>query len=261
MSNRKRMLSYRPWGSTEDGAIEFESLTSETLEGALNVMRDSFFPDESICIGCDLLSEPGASEELEQLCLHTAKDGVSVVAIDVASMEVVGVAFNKLHKRGAQNEKGYFEEFSENCKYKASKCLVDFMINVDSRVNLFKHYNVDCIMEIMFLATKKDFQRRRIGELLVSSSLELGRQLYKGVAVKTIVDFDEKSITNDDAIPSLVSAIMTSNYSQKVSHKLGFDTIIEVNYDEFTFAGKKFSERIGNIHKTCQLVARRLSRN
>lgn len=96
-SNRKRTLSYRPWGSTEDGTIEFESLTSATLEGALNVIRESFFPEESACIACDIQSEPGATEELEQLCIHTAKDGVSVVAIDVNTMEVVGVAFNKLH--------------------------------------------------------------------------------------------------------------------------------------------------------------------
>ncbi|CAD6244912.1 GSCOCG00013528001-RA-CDS [Cotesia congregata] len=255
MSNRKRTLSYRPWGSTEDGAIEFESLTSTTLEGALNVIRESFFPEESVCLGCDIQSEPGASEELEQLCMYTAKDGVSVVAIDVKTMEVVGVAFNKLHKRLAADQRGFFEEFSENCKHKASKFLVDFMISVDAKVNLFKHYNVDCILEIMFLATKPSFQKRRIGELLVSSSLELGRQLYKGMPVKTEVEIDELPLTNADAVPSLVSAIMTSKYSQKISQKIGFDNLAEVSYDEYTFAGKKASKRIGNFHKTARLKA------
>lgn len=90
------MSSYRPWGSTEDGRIEFESLTNETLEGALDVIRKSFFLYESVCIGVNLTSEPGASEELEELCLNAAKDGVSVVAIDVHSNEVVGVCFNKI---------------------------------------------------------------------------------------------------------------------------------------------------------------------
>ncbi|XP_074115050.1 arylalkylamine N-acetyltransferase 1-like isoform X2 [Cotesia typhae] len=261
MSNRKRTLSYRPWGSTEDGTIEFESLTSVTLEGALNVIRESFFSEESACIACDIQSEPEATEELEQLCIHTAKDGVSVVAINVNTMEVVGVAFNKLHKRLTQDQRGFFEEFSENCKHKASKFLVNFMISVDAKVNLFKHYNVDCILEIMFLATKPNFQKKRIGELLVSSSLELGRQLYKGIAVKTQVDIDEQTLTNADAIPSLVSAIMTSNYSQKIAQKLGFDNLAEVSYDEYTFAGKKASERIGSLHKTARLVAKRLNKN
>lgn len=90
------MTSYRPWGSTDDGAIEFESLTEDTLEGALNVMRKSFFPNESVCKGVALVFESGASKELEQLCLEAAKDGVSVVAIEVATGEVVGAAFNKI---------------------------------------------------------------------------------------------------------------------------------------------------------------------
>lgn len=93
---RKRMSYYRPWDSMENGQIEFESLSDETLEGALNVIRKSFFLYESVCIGVELNSEPGASEELEELCLNAAKDGVSVVAIDITTNEVVGVAFNKL---------------------------------------------------------------------------------------------------------------------------------------------------------------------
>lgn len=90
------MPPYRVWGSTEDRTIDFESLTNETLEGALDVMRKSFFVYESVSRGVDLLSEPGASEELENLCLDAAKDGVSVVAVDIHSGEVIGVAFNKL---------------------------------------------------------------------------------------------------------------------------------------------------------------------
>lgn len=93
---RKRMPSYRPWGSTEDGRIEFESLTDETLEGALDVIRKSFFVYESVSKAVDLNSEPGACKELEELCLNAAKDGISVVAIDTTSNEVVGVCFNKI---------------------------------------------------------------------------------------------------------------------------------------------------------------------
>lgn len=95
-NTRKRMSYYRPWGSMENGQIEFESLSDETLEGALDVIRKSFFLYESVSTGVELNSEPGASEELEELCLNAAKDGVSVVAIDIATNEVVGVAFNKI---------------------------------------------------------------------------------------------------------------------------------------------------------------------
>ncbi|XP_054016223.1 uncharacterized protein LOC128896783 isoform X1 [Hylaeus anthracinus] len=260
MRTRNRMSSYRPWGSTEDGAIEFESLTEDTLEGALNVIRKSFFVLENVCKGVSLTSEPGAPEELEELCVDAAKDGVSVVAIEVATGEVVGVAFNKIQVLNSNAEKSAFEEFGENCKHKSSKALVEFMVNVDSRVNLFKHYNTSCVFEIMFLATLPDKQQRRIGELLVTSSIELAKELKRGKSVKTPLKINnEKVIQNSDAIPSLVSAIMTSNFSQKIAAKCGFEVLARVNYSEFYFGGKPYSEKIGDEHKGCILVAKRLA--
>ncbi|KAK0080243.1 hypothetical protein PV325_000240 [Microctonus aethiopoides] len=256
------MPSYRPWGSTEDGAIEFESLTIETLDGALNVYREAFCKRENVCQAVELLDEPGAVEELGELCLDAARDGVSVVAIDISTREVVGVAFNKIQIRGNPNEVGSFEQFSKNCKTKSTKALVNFMIDVDAKLDLFKHYNADCILEIMFLATLDNYKQRRIGELLVSSSLEIGRHLFRGKSVKTPVEInDNETINNYNSVPSLVSAIMTSSYSQKISDKLGFDSLIDVSWDEFTYSGKKFSEKIPSFHKSARLVAKRLSKS
>lgn len=90
------MSPHRTWGSTDNGQIEFESLTTETLEGALDVMRKSFLVRESTCIGVDMLAEPGASEEILELCLEGAKDGVAAIAIDINAKKVVGVAFTKI---------------------------------------------------------------------------------------------------------------------------------------------------------------------
>lgn len=133
------------------------------------------------------------------------------------------------------------------------------MINVDSRVNLFKHYNVNCILEIMFLATLPTYWRRRIGELLVSSSLEIGKELKRGKNVKTPVTVhDNDEVTNAEMVPLLASAIMTSNYSIKIALKFGFEQHAEVPYDEFKFNEKKFSERISKEHRKCILVAKRL---
>ena len=283
------MSPYRVWGSTKDETVDFESLTNDTLEGALDVIRKSFFIYENVCRGVDLLSEPGASKELEELCLKTAKDGVSVVAVDVDSGEVIGVAFNKIQVNrneqkiqynqqyqtytvfdiiyiyfffqllNSSSEKSAFEIFSENCKYKSSKALVDFMINMDARINLFKHYNTDCIFEIMFLATLPNCQKRRIGELLVSTSIEVAKELKKGNIVKTPVTInDDNNIQNLEALPNLVSALMTSNYSQKIAAKCGFENLASVSFEEFQFKGKTFSERIENEHRNCVLVAKRL---
>jgi len=134
------------------------------------------------------------------------------------------------------------------------------MINVDSQINLFEHYGVKCIFEIMFLATLPAYGKRRIGEMLVSSSLEIGKELRHDKNVRIPVTIHgSNEVTNTDAVPSLASAIMTSNYSYRIAMKLRFDELLKISYDKFEFNGKKFSERIGQEHRQCVLVAKRLS--
>lgn len=262
MSNvpHQRIPSYRKWGISADGTIEFISLTEKTLEGALNVIRRSFFVRENVSIGVGLLSEPGASDELEELCMEAAKDGVSIVAVNLATKDVVGVAFNKIQVKKPPSEKSDFELFSkERCKCKASQALLDFMISIDSRMNLFERYDVDCILEVMFLATSPDYGQRGIGELLVASSVEIARQLKSGKPVKTPVVIDgDGSPKNSRAVPHLVSAIMTSNYSQKIATKCGFVSLVRVAYDTYRLVDGTLGSRISKEHPDCVLVAKHL---
>ncbi|XP_029157403.1 uncharacterized protein LOC114929870 isoform X2 [Nylanderia fulva] len=255
---RERMCYYQPWGSIEDGRIEFETLTDETLQGALDVIRKSFCVHESVCKAVELMSEPGASEELIELCLNAAKDGVTVVAIDIITNEVVGVCFNKLQVYSDSSEKSFFEQFRDNCKYESSKYLMNLMIDVDSRINLFKHYNVHCILELMFLATLPAYGKRGIGESLIASSLALGKELRRDKIKKIPITINgNNELTNADKVPTLASAIMTSSYSQRIATKLHFNQLIEVSYDEFEFNGKKFSEKLEKEkQKKCTLVAK-----
>lgn len=136
---------------------------------------------------------------------------------------------------------------------------MEFMMGVDSKVNLFKHYNVECILEIMFLVTSPTHTRRRIAELLVSCSMEIGKELKNGKAVKSpvMIKGDDR-IHNYDCVPGLVSAIMTSNYSKKVATKLGFDLLYEAFYDQYHHDGAKYSDRIGKEHLSSILCAKRL---
>ncbi|XP_008547644.1 uncharacterized protein LOC103571298 [Microplitis demolitor] len=249
------------WGSTEDGEIIFESLTSETLDGALNVIRTSFFTDENMCKGCGLLSELGASEEVEQLILEIVKDGISIVAKDVITNEVVGTIFNKLFTPGDGSLVSQLKKCRKNLKYEAAKCFIDSFIDVESRVDLFERYNADCIMEMTFLAARRDYRRRGIAGLLVSSSIKLGRQLYKGMPVNISVNNDGKSITNGDNIPSLIAATMSSKYSQKLLDKFAFVKVLEVSLNEVMFEGISLSEKIGNTNQTAIIGVKSLYTN
>lgn len=62
----------------------------------IQVIREGFCKDEAVCIGTEVNLNPRAIEEIIELCAYAALDGVSLVAIDVNSNEVVAVAFNKI---------------------------------------------------------------------------------------------------------------------------------------------------------------------
>lgn len=78
------------------GSIDFVSLTNETLQGALNVLYEAFFPHENVCCATGLSENRSAMKELEELTVNTARDGVSIIAVEKSSGDVLGAAFNKL---------------------------------------------------------------------------------------------------------------------------------------------------------------------
>lgn len=134
---------------------------------------------------------------------------------------------------------------------------MDFMINVDARWNLFANYNVNCLLEVMCLAVLPEYGQRRIGESLISTVLKIGTELKKGNDVRVPVMIrGNNEVANANKVPSLVSAIMTSKYSQRIAIKLGFQELVRVSFEEFEFKGKKFSDRITSIHKDSTLVAK-----
>lgn len=81
------------------GLIEYVSLCAEQLESALDVMRNAFFLHENVCRAVGLPDDIEGQKELEDLCINTAQDGVSIIAIDRSTGKVVGTAFNKLQVR------------------------------------------------------------------------------------------------------------------------------------------------------------------
>ncbi|XP_076384281.1 uncharacterized protein LOC143262258 [Megalopta genalis] len=236
------------WGSIEGGEIEFESLTEDTLEGALQVIRKSFFPNESICKAVNLISAPCSVRALEELCVEIAKDGVSIVAVDVKTGEVVGVVLNKIkilrdhpmprdpvtnprrpcgrppfrrHRPVLWRpcQKSWLERFKDNCVHHRARGYVDFLIAIHSKINLFKYYNIDCIMELMFLATLPEMQQRKIGEGLVSVSVEVANALNNGQQVKVpISDTGINSVINNFlSIPNLSTKMGTGYITMTVS--------------------------------------------
>jgi hypothetical protein len=71
-------------------------MRGDQLAGAIDVMRESFFPHENISKALRLNERTHASAQTERLARLAANDGASIVAVEVASGRVIGVAFNKI---------------------------------------------------------------------------------------------------------------------------------------------------------------------
>lgn len=137
----------------------------------------------------------------------------------------------------------FFDKFkNDHCKSEKSKALIDFMIMVDSKVDLFQLHNTDCSFEIMFLATLPEFGQRSIGRVLCECSIAIAADLKNGHSF----DLRTSDLKVDHKIPDVVTAIFTSRYSQRVGELLGFTTHFETSYTEIAFHGKTYAERITN---------------
>ncbi|CAK1556154.1 unnamed protein product [Leptosia nina] len=251
------------WYTTDNGKYRIESLSTKTFEGALNVIRESFCQNEYVCIGCGINKNAAAAEELLELCADAALDGVSLVAVASDTGEVVAVTFNKIQvQTSSASEKAFFEIFAEErCKEAASRSLIQFMANVDSRCNLFEKYGVDCSLEIMFLATLREHRGLHLARHLCKISIELAKKIRHGpIAPITVQDLGPKYsmlvVRKPIAsYPKICQAIWTSAGSQKVGKALKFTVHLTVPLSEFVFDGKTYSERIGNESALCEVAA------
>uniref|UniRef100_A0A182SBC2 N-acetyltransferase domain-containing protein n=1 Tax=Anopheles maculatus TaxID=74869 RepID=A0A182SBC2_9DIPT len=239
------------------GDIEILRYDDRYREQSMEVLRKSFFLHEMVCIGAEVDLTPQAQKDLEQLCLDVADAGVSMIARHVPSDTIVGVSFNVLQTPSGPDDANYFEQFRDNkCTNDSSRSLMQYMITMDAKVNLFERFNVSCLLEIMFLATLPSYEGHGVGTKLVRESVRLAKELKSGKAVPTKASAGESSGTFIK--PQLVSANFTSRISQRVGEKVGFTIINQVPHSEFVYNGRTYSDRIGPEHPFSILVVKHI---
>nr|KAF7427135.1 hypothetical protein H0235_006829 [Vespula pensylvanica] len=234
----------------QENGIDYVLLTNNRLEEALRIQA-STMADENIAIGLDMFEESGAPEEMQLIFREVVKDGVSIIALDSDTNEMAGIPLK-------DGEEDAFESFMEkNIKHRSCIELINFLNNVESKVNIFEKYNVDAMMEMFYLGTDTKYRGRGIGKILTECTLKLGKMLQNGEIKKVSMVTDE-TIVLEAAIPKVVIAVYTSNYSIRIGEKLNGEFLVNVFYEDFIINGKKMSERIGSNHKRVALVAYKL---
>lgn len=128
---------------------------------------------------------------------------------------------------------------------------MDYMIVADSRVDIYSRFRVDVVMEIMFLAVLREYEGKGIGVNLCKHSVEMAKNLKHGKDL-------EKFLSPGVAPPQLVVALWTGRGSQSIGRKLGFEIVFQEPFSNFSFRGKTFSERVGDLSLLHHVAVKRI---
>lgn len=109
------------------------------------------------------------------------------------------------------------------------------------------------MFELMFLGVLQEFGRKGIGYHMCRYSAQLANELRTGRSLGMLrYERDKKKR------PQAISAIFASNYSQRIGQLLKMDALVTVRYEDFVYDGKTYAERIGPVHRTSILMAKKL---
>lgn len=129
-------------------------------------------------------------------------------------------------------------------------------MDFDNRCDLFTLLDVDCLFEIMFMATLPSHRGKQISSKLCEASILLAETLNRGENVKVSLDGGSLSL---EPVPKVIWAIFTSFISQRIGEKLGFMRELIVSYDELMFEGQKYSSKIDSKTPSCTIEYKRLN--
>ncbi|XP_045470315.1 uncharacterized protein LOC123677686 [Harmonia axyridis] len=261
LSLRKRTHNLREmegkiWETSDNGDIEIISLTEKYLNESLELLQNVFFTEEFTATACGVPNDPEAKKEWGEICLAVANEGVSVVAIDRKKDKVAAVAFNKLYQKiNSKNSISLYDKCLKSFKNQSAKDLIMCCKQMDNTTDLFDKCGCNCYLELMFLATSPNYKGQRLATKLTNATIELTRQLHQGNNVKKSLN---GTMLHNEPRPGAVVAVFTSNISQKLAEKLGFETAACIFYKDMMRNGKSYYELIDKKQEKILIVFKKL---
>ena len=117
-------------------------------------------------------------------------------------------------------------------------CLVDVMAELDRRCNVFDHYHMDEVFQFFGLVVHRDNRRRGIGKKLMRAAVFFVQNLDVGDVV--------------------IKGTASSNISQRLYEKFGFEMLSKMTYDDYKFEGEHVLSDTGE-NKTQKLYGMRVN--
>ena len=82
--------------TSHEGQFSYTILPTDRRNEALNLLEKGFYPHENICKSINFSENPKAVAELNELATEAIKDGVSIMAVDNTTNDIIGLSINKI---------------------------------------------------------------------------------------------------------------------------------------------------------------------
>lgn len=194
-----------------------ELITQDRYDDVKDIMVNHFMPDETICKAFGVVWNPFS----EQKFLAVLKLNLSIMAVSEDTNEVMGIRTCRVTKKNDVND------FSD-VTYENVKDLWTFLCHRDNEMDLFNRFNLTEIFHFVNLGVHRKYRRRGLGYILLSAGVALAKELgFKAVKGEG-----------------------TSNFSQRIYEKRGFETVLEIPYNQYKYKDGYLGERTGEHTST-----------
>lgn len=187
--------------------MEFGPVPPARFDEVIQHLRLSF-PDEPLNVSIGLCKYGEPCELLEHHDLMTLQEGLSVMAVDVKTGEIAGVALNGISRPG-DVEKALEEMASiDNLQFHR---IFGLLHNANKELDLFTKYDTDKIFELRILSVGSNFR---------------GRGLAKELCVRS-------ELIAEECGAKIIKVDATSLFTQKICESAGFKSIKDIRYHDF----------------------------
>lgn len=215
------MSSSAPAPAASSAPLSYEIRPLRQADGARMIafLRRLFFRDEPLNVAVQLVP-PGEDTcaELEDYCLASLPDDLSLMAVDASSGELLAVCINGLHEPGGEAEG---EAAAARCPNARFRRILQLLAFVDARASAalrqrFPDPADRRQLEVRILSVDGAARGRGLATALISRTSELARE--RGIP--------------------LVRVDCTSHYSARAVGRLGFERVFSLPYSQYRRDGQ-----------------------
>lgn len=194
-----------------------ELIQEDRYVDVMDIMANQFMPDETICGAFGVVWNQFSEQKISSVL----KQNLSIMAVSDDTNEMMGIRTCRIAKKSDVNDLSHVT-------YENVKDMWTFLCHKDEEMDLFNRFNLEEMFHFVTLAVHKNYRRRGLGFILLSAGVALAKELgFKAVKGEG-----------------------TSTFSQRIYEKRGFETILEIPYNQYAYKGGYLGERTGQHTST-----------